>query len=158
MNARYRFGFVYRRLTQRVKRRCSGPFCFSDSDAVGPSASATATLWALLLQRQRRCRVKRRCGPFCFSDGRQIRIGTWPLISRDATLSSAYNHREKAESSYQPASMYVGSESQLRVAVIYNYTLKNLPKTADNSRIIPSSRSSLLFSKLFQHYRRIPTQ
>ena len=36
------------------------------------------------------------------------------------------------------------------------YTIKNLPKTADNSRIIPSSRSSLLFSKLFRHYRRMP--
>ena len=62
---------------------------------MGPFASATATLWALLLQRQRRCRVKRRCGPFCFSDGRQIRSGTWRFISRDATLSSACNHRAR---------------------------------------------------------------
>ena len=37
------------------------------------------------------------------------------------------------------------------------YTIKNLPETADNSWIIPSSRSSLLFSKLFRHYRHMPT-
>ena len=123
--ARYHFEFVYRRLTQRVKRRC-GPFSFSDSDAVGPSASTTvtlpsqATLWALLLQRQRRC------GPFCFndSDAAESSDAVGPSASatvdkfeavpghsflamlRDATLSSACKHREKAESSYQPASTW----------------------------------------------------
>ena len=117
------------------------------AEAEGPTASLDSAA-SLSLTR----RVKRRCGPFCFSNSRRrIRSGTWPFISRDAMLSSTCNHREKAESSYQPASTWEAKVSctWLLYIIIHLYRLKNLPNTADNSQIIPSSHSSLLFSKLF---------
>ena len=96
-----------------------------------------ATLWALLLQRQQRC------GPFCFndSDAAESSNAVGPSASapvpgysflvmlRDATLSSACNHREKAESNYQPASTWEAKVScvWLLYTIIHLKTCQKLP-------------------------------
>ena len=106
-------------------------------------SASQATLWALLLQRQRRC------GPFCFndSDAAESSDAVGPSASatvdkfeavpghsflvmlRDATLFSACNHREKAESSYQPPSTWEAKVScaWLLYIIIHLKTCQKLP-------------------------------